>query len=303
MRTEKGSNEKRRERGEAKMNAQADEHKMLLKEKLEQQGTPKKRLEEFGYRGLCLDEFDIVDQGTVERILWDFKLTPSQTDSLKMDFNDADEGYESGDEVYMFVQEECTRERNKEHQLTPVDNTRSCDEAADFLQLCHPRPKISGLREAHLATNQESCSPAPFTDYQVTMFTFSDNMEEALSEVSALMEDATVASLVAEDKVAANKKQRSASGTDRRQVQVKVLETQHSLEVVNDNGVVLRRRYHISQFIFNSTRISQKSKQSTQWDKVVWDDWARAQNSLRTVGDVEPGDNYFIIPVDLSETS
>ncbi|XP_019637242.1 PREDICTED: zinc finger MYM-type protein 2-like [Branchiostoma belcheri] len=50
-------------------------------------------------------------------------------------------------------------------------------------------------------------------------------------------------------------------------------------------------------------RIPEKTKQSTRWGKAVWDDWARAQNSLRTVGDVEPGDNYFIIPVDLSETS
>ncbi|KAI8503727.1 hypothetical protein Bbelb_186980 [Branchiostoma belcheri] len=48
-------------------------------------------------------------------------------------------------------------------------------------------------------------TPTLHKDYQVKIFTFSDDMEEALSEVSALIEDATVASLVAEGKVAANK--------------------------------------------------------------------------------------------------
>ncbi|XP_066290479.1 zinc finger MYM-type protein 2-like [Branchiostoma lanceolatum] len=50
-------------------------------------------------------------------------------------------------------------------------------------------------------------------------------------------------------------------------------------------------------------RIPEATKRSTKWGKDVWDLWARTQNSLRTFESLEPGDRFFIIPVDLSSTS
>ncbi|KAI8510666.1 hypothetical protein Bbelb_115820 [Branchiostoma belcheri] len=134
----------------------------------------------------------------------------------------------------------------------------------------------------------------------------SDDMEEALSEVSTLIEDATVASLVAEGKVAANnservthevkagdlgyikldiKERRSASGTDRRQVEVKVIQNEHnmlSLEVVNDKGettgLVLRKKYHISQFIPN--RQTQEHQERTESGTAVWNHLYKSQREM-----------------------
>ncbi|XP_066288310.1 uncharacterized protein [Branchiostoma lanceolatum] len=50
-------------------------------------------------------------------------------------------------------------------------------------------------------------------------------------------------------------------------------------------------------------RIPEKTKAATRWGKTVWDCWALSRNSQRTVGDINPQDQYHIVPTSLQTTT
>ncbi|XP_066288311.1 uncharacterized protein [Branchiostoma lanceolatum] len=124
----------------------------------------------------------------------------------------------------------------------------------------------------------------------------SDDMEEALAVVSCVAEAATVASLVAEGKIATRDEQvthfvkagdegylkldindRRAAGTDRRQVRVRVLDVRHNkltMEVLDDvgetTGMVLQRNYHVSQLIIKRQSQEPHSQDGTESGMAAW---------------------------------
>ncbi|KAI8516429.1 hypothetical protein Bbelb_050100 [Branchiostoma belcheri] len=125
---------------------------------------------------------------------------------------------------------------------------------------------------------------------QKALYDYNNNdMEVALTEAESVLEGATVASLVAEVRVSTTseesshtvmsgnigylkldvRERRSAGGTDRRQVRVKVLDVQNnmlSLEVLNDQGqttgLILKRKYHVSQLFLERESQQQTGSES-----------------------------------------
>ncbi|XP_078608430.1 uncharacterized protein LOC144880240 [Branchiostoma floridae x Branchiostoma japonicum] len=179
--------------------------------------------------------------------------------------------------------------------------------------LANPRSPTTGGRfergiqtiktkvSACLAQSRVDCTAkmTPQEVLQKALYDYNnDDMEEALAEVSSVTEAATVASLVAEGKIATRNEQvthffkagddgylkldikdrRGASSTTRRQVRVRVLDVRQnllSLEVLKDTGettgMVLKRRYHVSQLIFRSVnRQSQEREDGTESGMAAW---------------------------------
>ncbi|XP_019619732.1 PREDICTED: uncharacterized protein LOC109466449 [Branchiostoma belcheri] len=193
-------------------------------------------------------------------------------------------------------------------QKALYDYNNSCHQSLHFRgrNLCPVDvwyPLYKTRRHQMEAVNVDSSADLLTTYTDPPIFN-SDDMEEALAEVSSVTEAPTVASLLAEGRIATRNeqvthfvkagddgylkldiKERRAARTDRRQVGVRVLDVKRnmlSLEVLDDTGkttgMVLQRKYHVSQLIVK--RPSPEPQAASESGMAAWRKLYGAQREM-----------------------